>query len=162
MRILYLHGLETPPGGEKVDFLETLGECYAPAMDYRKQGAFEELLEQAESFKPDLVVGSSAGGYYGYHIANALSVNTILFNPAIYERVAEISPAVESISKNNLHRIICGKEDDVISPADTYFKLVQDKVKFDYTLREGKGHRTNYEEFVNEVKDYNRSLGEGI
>ena len=34
-KILYLHGLESEPGGTKVSFLATKGTVYAPAMDYK-------------------------------------------------------------------------------------------------------------------------------
>ena len=42
MKIVYLHGLESPQGGPKVDFLNQLGETLAPSMDYKKPNLFAE------------------------------------------------------------------------------------------------------------------------
>ena len=58
-KILYLHGLESKQGGEKVGFLA--GECavYAPAIDYRVEDLHGKIHNIVTNFKPDLIVGSS-------------------------------------------------------------------------------------------------------
>ena len=66
MKVWYLHGLESDPGGPKVDFLnEVADEVFAPAMDYRNHKAFGELYRKVtKEGKPDLIIGSSMGGYF--------------------------------------------------------------------------------------------------
>jgi predicted alpha/beta hydrolase family esterase len=82
-QILFLHGLDSTPGGSKVKHLESLGykvlNPSLPADDFRlsleiAQNIFDEKL-------PDIVVGSSRGGA----IAMAMKINntsTILIAPA--------------------------------------------------------------------------------
>jgi predicted alpha/beta hydrolase family esterase len=72
MRILFLHGLESKPGGSKVKFLEKHGyEVLNPSLP---KWSWDESLENAQTLinseRPDVIVGSSRGG------AVALSVNT--------------------------------------------------------------------------------------
>ena len=43
-KIVYLHGLESEPGGTKVSFLATKGRVYAPAMDYETLDLDEFIL----------------------------------------------------------------------------------------------------------------------
>ena len=72
MKILFLHGLESKPGGSKVKFLEKHGyEVLNPLLP---KWSWDESLENAQvlidSERPDIIIGSSRGG------AVALSVNT--------------------------------------------------------------------------------------
>ncbi len=72
MKILFLHGLESKPGGSKVKFLEKYGyEVLNPLLP---KWSWDESLENAQvlidSERPDIIIGSSRGG------AVALSVNT--------------------------------------------------------------------------------------
>ena len=36
MKIVFLHGLESKPTGAKIDYLRTLGEVFAPKIDYKE------------------------------------------------------------------------------------------------------------------------------
>ncbi len=72
MKILFLHGLESKPGGSKVKFLEKYGyEVLNPLLP---KWSWDESLENAQvlidSERPDIIIGSSRGG------AVALSINT--------------------------------------------------------------------------------------
>ena len=72
MKILFLHGLESLPGGSKVKFLEKHGyEVLNPLLP---KYSWDESLENAQLLidteQPDVIVGSSRGG------AVALSVDT--------------------------------------------------------------------------------------
>jgi len=72
MKILFLHGFESKPGGSKAKFLEKHGyEVLNPLLP---KWSWDESLENAQvlidSERPDIIVGSSRGG------AVALSVNT--------------------------------------------------------------------------------------
>lgn len=83
MKILFLHGLESRPGGPKVKFLESKG--YEVLNPFLPKYSWDESLENAQSLidteEPDIVIGSSRGG------AVALSIKTgtaslILIAPA--------------------------------------------------------------------------------
>ena len=83
MKLLFLHGLESKPGGSKVRFLEKHGyEVFNP---FLPKYSWDESLENAQTLidseRPDIVIGSSRGG------AVALSIKTgaaslILIAPA--------------------------------------------------------------------------------
>ena len=88
MKIWYLHGLESDPGGPKVNFLnEVADEVFAPAMDYKNHKAFGELYRKiTKEGEPDLIIGSSMGGYFADALASHFGINTLLLNPALHSR----------------------------------------------------------------------------
>ncbi|MBX3468641.1 MAG: hypothetical protein KF878_17340 [Planctomycetes bacterium] len=63
MRVLFMHGLESSPQGDKARYLAARFDAHTEAMD---TGDFLACLEQQaraiEAFRPDVVVGSSFGG----------------------------------------------------------------------------------------------------
>jgi len=85
-KVLYLHGLESGQGGPKVDYLTTQGAVMAPKMDYTRKGLFTEMVQLVEEFDPDVIVGSSMGGYFGYMLAGLFKKKAVLFNPALHSR----------------------------------------------------------------------------
>jgi len=89
-KIMYLHGLESSNVCDKVDFLKERAEVLAPSIDYRKSNIEEELMYMVESFKPDLIIGSSMGGHVGLMLANYYKIEAIVFNPAIHSRPLKI------------------------------------------------------------------------
>ena len=60
-RVLYLHGLESKQGGEKVEFLANECIVHAPEMDYTRKDVFSFLTKKIEDFQPDFIIGSSMG-----------------------------------------------------------------------------------------------------
>ena len=69
MKVVYLHGLESTsrPSNPKIKWLNSnFDEVYAPQIDYKKEKTFKELLSKIKSMNPDLIVGSSMGGYFSY------------------------------------------------------------------------------------------------
>ena len=144
-KILYLHGLESEQGGTKVSFLATKGMVYAPEMNYDKLD-LHEFIHDIFGI-PDLIIGSSMGGYIADIIGSRLGVDVLLFNPALHSR--EIDPDYEYYNNKYKRTIILGTEDDVIDPELTK-KLwsVYDNVT---TIDEVKdmGHRTPLDDFIN-------------
>jgi len=143
-KIVYLHGLESEPGGTKVSFLATKGAVYAPAMDYKTLDLDEFIYTLG---MPDLIIGSSMGGYVADIIGSRLGVDVLLFNPALHSR--EIDPRYEYYSNQYERTIILGTEDDVIDPERTKSlwsvhgnMAIHDEV-------EGMGHRTPLDVFIN-------------
>ena len=59
--VIYFHGLESKPGGIKVEFLDNAADIVeAPAMDYTQKGVFKEWLDYVKTEQPDLIIGSSS------------------------------------------------------------------------------------------------------
>ena len=63
---------------------------------------------------PDLIIGSSMGGYVADIIGSRLGVDVLLFNPALHSR--EIDPGYEYYGNTYERTIILGTEDDIIDP----------------------------------------------
>ena len=70
-KVLYLHGLESNHGGEKVGYLADNCYVHAPKMDYTRKDIFAYLIQIMEDFEPDLIIGSSMGGYTA-HVLSGL------------------------------------------------------------------------------------------
>ena len=147
-KIVYLHGLESGPGGPKVSFLAEKGTVYAPAMDYKTLDLHEFILTLG---MPDLIVGSSMGGYIADIIGSILGVDVLLFNPALHNRSIDFDFDNDTPygGQNYKRTIILGTEDDVINPKITK-KLrphLDNSAKFEEI--EGMGHRTPLDVFIN-------------
>ena len=139
MKVWYLHGLESAAGGPKVDFLnEVADEVYAPEMDYNIPNLFNLLLAVGKANKPDLIIGSSMGGYFADALGSHLDVEVLLFNPALHSR--SIEPIGVTYGETNWERnFVVGTEDEVIDPKAT--RVYKDLAKT-WTEIEGMSHRT--------------------
>jgi len=113
MKILFLHGLESTPGGQKPTTLSNAGheviEPYLPANNWVDSVAAAQ--EAYDEEKPDIVVGSSRGGAVAMSADLPVS-KMILIAPAWkkYCPTCTISPNTT---------ILHSPEDDVISFADS-------------------------------------------
>ncbi len=143
-KILYLHGLESNQGGSKVSFLASKGMVYAPKINYKTLDLHEFIYTIG---MPDLIIGSSMGGYVADVIGSRLGVDVLLFNPALHSR--EIAVNHEYYNNTYKRTIILGTEDDVIDPELTKklgsvcgYVPIFDEVK-------DMGHRTPLDVFIN-------------
>jgi predicted esterase YcpF (UPF0227 family) len=139
-KIVYLHGLESDPGGPKVSFLAEKGMVYAPTMDYHSLDLHEFILTLG---MPDLIIGSSMGGYIADMIGSVLGVDVLLFNPALHSR------SIEFDFDNGIGYGGQKYKDDVINPKMTkkLWPIYDNSAKFEEI--EGMGHRTPLDVFVN-------------
>jgi len=156
-RVLYLHGLESSNVCDKVDFLRERVDLLAPSIDYSKSNIEAELMYMVESFKPDLIIGSSMGGHCALMLANYYNVECIAFNPAIHSR--PIEPKLDKLEAKDPNFnfqpvVVLGLEDDVINPLIT--KEILDDALFycDIEEVEGLGHRIPFDIFVNIYNKY--------
>ena len=156
-RVLYLHGLESSNVCDKVDFLRERVDLLAPSIDYRKSNIEAELMYMVESFKPDLIIGSSMGGHCALMLANYYNVECIAFNPAIHSR--SIEPKLDRLEArepnvNFQPVVVLGLEDDVINPLIT--KEILDDALFycDIEEVENLGHRISFDVFVDIYNRY--------
>jgi pimeloyl-ACP methyl ester carboxylesterase len=156
-KILYLHGLESSNIGDKVDFLKENAIVIAPAIDYSKPSLEEELLYIVEKFSPDLIIGSSMGGFVGMMIANRYNIECILFNPAIHSRPME--PNLKLLQYDDIKHIfnpivILGMEDDVINPLISK-EMLDDALSYCNIMEvEDLGHRVPLDVFVDIYNKY--------
>ena len=144
-KIVYLHGLESEAGGPKVSFLAEKGMVYAPAMDYETLDLNEFILTLG---MPDLIIGSSMGGYVADIIGSQLGVDVLLFNPALHSRSID-NFNVDYGSQHYKRTIVLGTEDNVIDPETTkkLWSVYGNHAKYDEV--EGMGHRTPLDVFIN-------------
>ncbi len=87
MRILFLHGLESTPGGSKVKFLESLGHevvnPWLPANSFIKSLSIAQT--SFDNNEIDVIVGSSRGGALAMAL-DTENTKTILIAPAWNKR----------------------------------------------------------------------------
>lgn len=95
MKILFLHGLESKPGGSKAQYLEGLGHTvFNPLLPKHD---FDESVYIAQEYidneSPDVIVGSSRGGAVAM-AANPRGARLVLIAPA-WKRF-DVPPSVPS------------------------------------------------------------------
>ena len=143
-KIVYLHGLESETNCSKVKYLRKLGHTiFNPPMDYKSKDCFKHTLHLIEMFKPDLIMGSSMGGYFAYEIGKHFDVPVGLLNPALHSRNFE--PNVDILGDEDpLVYLIVGKNDDIINYEKTLNYLDENaNCFFRPNYFKGKhGHRT--------------------
>lgn len=152
MKIAYLHGLESTNIHPKNDWLRTISDVYDPLIDYRQPLIYQTIKNDIIEFKPDLILGSSMGGFFAYNLSRELNINAILFNPALHSR--SFTPDMTGF-QNLLYkpktRFVFGEKDDIINVDKTI-----DMVKNEYSdfVILSHGHRTPYDVFKNEILDF--------
>ena len=144
-RIFFIHGLESNNKSSKVDWMVTKGfDVLAPSMDYTTNDSlFSQTLEKVLEFQPDLIVGSSMGGYFASHIGTHYPSTLLLLNPALISRSFEPKIVPDGTAESEVWALL-GEQDELISPIEN-FKILQN---MGATIRMGKhGHRTPIEAF---------------
>ena len=145
---IYFHGLESSQGGIKVQFLDQeVDFLEAPAMDYTKEGIFEEWLDYVKNEEPDLLIGSSMGGYFAMALATHTGIPVLVFNPAIHSRSIEIN-GLESGTEKLKGLVVLGKKDDIINPGPTMAMLQGNWNDLDMVVEEKMGHRVPLDVFI--------------
>ena len=159
-KVLYLHGLESKQGGPKVDFLANEFCVHAPAMDYRDPNLNINLFWMMENLKPDLIIGSSMGGYVADILAQKYGTPAILFNPALHNR--SFDPLTfyplegEQAELQERKIVVLGKNDDVIPP---YITKIMLENNFNYKIvLEEMGHQTPLNIFIDTINTYKNEL----
>lgn len=146
-KILYLHGLESKVGGVKETYLRENNKVLAPSLDYSKPLDLSGLVSDTYQFNPDLIIGSSFGGYYAEMVARFTKTEVLLLNPQIMPDLFKLPSHIHVKARRYGHKrtIILGMKDDIVPPKVTkdYYK---DKAKF--IELKNVGHRIPLKEFV--------------
>ena len=159
-KVLYLHGLESKQGGPKVDFLADEFIVHAPKINYKDPTIQNQLDFVMRQFQPDLIIGSSMGGYVADILAQKYGVSAILFNPAVHNRSFEptIEPLIEGEQADLQQKkiVVLGKNDEVIPP---YMAQIMFEGNRKYTIiEEEMGHQTPLSIFVETIINYQNKL----
>ena len=154
MRILFLHGLESKPGCEKVQLLQSLGHIVqSPKIEYKDDKSYENLYKLTKHNNYDVIIGSSMGGWFAWNLGKELGVPVLLLNPALHSR--SVNPAigewVGEEKKASKVFLALGLADDIINP-DKSIEWLNSHDKLDYnpnnTYKAIYGHRTSVERFI--------------
>lgn len=154
MKIAYLHGLESSINQKdpKIIFLnENFDEVFTPSINYKDKNTFNNLFNSIKKMNPDVIVGSSMGGYVSYLIGSKLGIETILFNPAVSGR--SFDPIVDDTKlKGTSNNVFLGKSDDVILGSDVKSFFREKGIGgFKYQQYVG-GHRVPAEVFIEAIR----------
>ncbi len=120
MKFAYLHGYQGFVTDEKREYLDSLGDCFAPTIDYDNAPTLvQDLMEQFTKEPIDFIAGTSLGGMLSYYLGLMLNVPVLMFNPAVIaiERLKPFLP--EQLLKavtNQRNLIFTGLKDDVVEP----------------------------------------------
>ena len=151
--ILYLHGLESKQGGDKVSYLSSKHYVLAPVLNYYSQGIEQDLLRLFESQKPDVIIGSSMGGYLANELSLKFAIPAILLNPALLNPPIKLNLNFpEKQVSDKLIVTVLGKKDEVI-PFESTLSHLQKNSTCPIALRDY-GHRTPLEEFKDICERY--------
>ncbi|MBX9886553.1 MAG: hypothetical protein K2Y30_01300 [Flavobacteriaceae bacterium] len=164
MNILFLHGLESKLSPQKRVILEKYGNVIAPDIAYKSSPDMIKYLYDAyETQDINVIIGSSMGGFVGYHLANSLGVCSLLYNPALPYRgtIEQIIPSNLPINESKLIRIVLGGQDDIIKAKDNLAFLAQNcNPNTDYTisLKSDLAHQIPLAVFEEETKAFFKAL----
>lgn len=149
MNILYLHGLMSSNKSQKTEWLKEKHVVFNPILNYKEDSKtiFKDLELLCEENNIELIIGSSMGGYLGYHLSNKFNVPSLLFNPSL-EKNNIVKPEIIEVveNRNILHTVVLGKNDDVVIPEQTIKLLENRRANFVHFF-ESNGHRTPLEIF---------------
>ena len=147
MTTLYLHGYNSTHQNDRTNWLQQKGQVINPLMQYRNLPLDYQYLESLVlQHRPDWIVGSSLGGYFGFHLGNYYRIPTILLNPAL-SMTHIIHPDNRMAPTDTLHTVSLGKNDDIVPPAGTIALLKQLGARYqikEYVM----GHETGFEVFL--------------
>ena len=117
MKIFFLHGLESTHKSSKVDLMRASGHnVHAEYMDYKNVlDLYTKTLNSIIEFNPDLIVGSSMGGYFAYHLGTHYKTNLLLLNPALPNRTFDPPILPDGLEKSKIWALV-GENDDVVDP----------------------------------------------
>jgi len=125
MTILYLHGYNSTNKNERTDWLMQYGKVINPLIQYHNFPENYKFIEKLLlRHQPNVIIGSSLGGYFAFHLGNYYRISTILLNPALL-MTNIVKPDNRLLATDNLHHICLGKNDTIIPPNTTISVLKQ-------------------------------------
>ena len=112
-------------------------------MDYKtKTWSVEELVELATKCNPNLIIGSSMGGYFADVLGSHTRIEVLLFNPALHS--SSVDYTFKDGKEDYQRTIILGMQDTVVIPERTK-EMAIDTAKI--VEMADMGHRTPLDTF---------------
>ncbi len=163
MNILYIHGLNSSLSEAKQLILERYANIEAPAMDYENNpDSIKWLYNHYKDAKIEVIVGSSMGGFAGYHLSKLFKVPALIFNPALAERsVFQNIPETPKTNGSSIS-IIIGAKDDIVDPKGTLNFLGDLFIQpqhYNIQIRHDLEHRIPVEVFEEEMIRFMKGIG---
>lgn len=147
MTTLYLHGLNSTNISLRTEWLQQFGTVINPLLSYKNiPKTYKKIEKLIQQYQPDAIVGSSMGGYLGFHLGNYYRIPTLLLNPALIMTVL-IRPDNRHLASDTKHTVSLGKNDPIIRPEITKQLLKeweQHYQIFEYNIE----HQTPFEVFL--------------
>ena len=149
MRILNIHGYNGSPENSAYKALAKLGhEIISPAFDYENESPDDimgRLSRLADDEQPDIIVGTSLGGFYAAALSVKSDIPVILVNPFLMpfltfpEHIKSLIALFGELSKIRSENVSCivGSDDEVLGD-HTFTKDLLDNQRF--RIIEGGGH----------------------
>lgn len=120
MKFAYLHGYQGFVTDEKRVYLNELGDCYAPTIDYDNAPTLiQDLVAQFTKEPIEFIAGTSLGGMISYYLGLILNVPVLMFNPAVIaiERLKPfLSDELLNAVPQKQNMVFTGLKDDVVEP----------------------------------------------
>ena len=155
LKTAYLHGLESNNIGAKNEWLRTFSDVYDPLINYWQKNIYLDIKNTLVKYNPDLIIGSSMGGFFAYNLAQELNIPAVLFNPAIHSR--SFTPDLNGLEKCNFKppiHFVFGEADDLIDPKTSIEIIAKNGYTKNNYIVLPHGHRTPYEVFVREISEF--------
>lgn len=152
IKIAYLHGLESNNLGPKNDWLRQISAVYDPFINYYESHIYQKLHLKIRAFKPDLLIGSSMGGYFAYEMAKNLNIKAVLFNPALHSR--SMNPDITGHTSGQFFpkmQFILGANDPIIDSEKTIIILKNQGLQNFETKILDHEHGTPFDLFAQEI-----------
>ena len=145
-KILYIHGLDSYPHEERLEWLQSAGhQVWALHLNYRKQPDAFYLLENViDNEGINFLVGSSLGGRLGFWLGEKHGIPALLFNPALAMEIPGLQVPEMSPVSCPLRWVVLGETDDVVDPQASWTWLKQlpcDRASLSVAMIQGLGHQ---------------------
>jgi len=162
IKVFYVHGWgsEFDPTSDKVSALSELGEVHGVTVNWADghRRVFDQLTEEIRTYQPDLLVGTSMGGYGVSHLGTELGIPFVAINPAIrpyetlmdrvgvgtdyygreYELTWQTVSAFPEFATGGCGLVLLAMDDDVIDARETINSYSN---HYDCRIFETGGHR---------------------
>lgn len=158
MKIVYIHGLDSKLSPEKREILEKFGTVLSPDINYyNNTKSIATIIHEVEGENPDVIIGSSMGGFAAYYVSTALHKPALMFNPALAERTVEQEVPKGEIKNRQLKQFLLGAIDDVVNPGKTLNFIAEaynEHTDFHLHILPGLTHNIPLDVFEAEVKSF--------
>lgn len=176
IKVFYVHGWgsEFDPTSDKVRALSELGEVHGITVSWTDghRRVFDRLAEEISAYQPDLLVGTSMGGYGVSHLGSEFGIPFVAINPAIrpnetlmsrvgvgtdyygreYELTWQTVSAFPEFATGGCGLVLVAMNDDVIDAQETINSYSE---HYDVRAYETGGHRfTNLSEAIAEIRRF--------